>query len=478
MILSFNGYGQVYSAIINIPPTQNSILISEINASKAVSINVGLNMTMRGFNRFILEDEYAQINLRSMRNNFNTLPVWDTNQFTTNFIGHPYHGSIYFNSARTNGFNFYESILFNLGGSLMWEYLMETKPPSRNDLGATIFGGTALGEISYRLSDLFIDNRKTGPERFGREFLAGLMSPARFITRLTTGEVWKSQSMKGNHLSTYPHMVEFYMGIKSFEEINSERNITRFTVGTDIEYGDIIGTDAQMPYEWFRFGGEVEFGSNYFHLTQINSIGLLLRKDLYQTSDGLATAGLFQHFNYYNINPANDDRVTSKLYFSETASIGPGLVYQQWKGFSITQIGIYLGGIILGASISDHLEIGDRDYNYGSGFSLKLNSSVQWKERLLITISSESYLLFSWKGLDDYDILKEMSIEEIDFLNVQGDKSRAKLHLLELNMRYILNESAHFFVRTRQFYRNTSYDYFPKMVYQSEDLLFGIGLFV
>ena len=154
------------------------------------------------------------------------------------------------------------------------------------------------------------------------------------------------------------------------------------------------------------------------------------------------------------------------------------MVYQQWKGFSITQIGIYLGGIILGASISDHLEIGDRDYNYGSGFSLKLNSSVQWKERLLITISSESYLLFSWKGLDDYDILKEMSIEEIDFLNVQGDKSRAKLHLLELNMRYILNESAHFFVRTRQFYRNTSYDYFPKMVYQSEDLLFGIGLFV
>lgn len=93
MILSFNGYGQVDSAIINIPPTQNSILISEINASKAVSINVGLNMTMRGFNRFILEDEYAQINLRSMRNNFNTLPVWDTNQFTTNFIGHPYHGS-------------------------------------------------------------------------------------------------------------------------------------------------------------------------------------------------------------------------------------------------------------------------------------------------------------------------------------------------------------------------------------------------
>jgi len=140
-------------------------------------------MAMRGFNRIVLEDEYAQINLRSMRNNMNTLPVWDTNRFTTNLIGHPYHGSMYFNSARANGFEFYQSSLVTAAGSLMWEYLMETKPPSHNDLWATTVGGTALGEMVFRLSDLILDNRATGAERLGRELLAGILSP----TRLSPG---------------------------------------------------------------------------------------------------------------------------------------------------------------------------------------------------------------------------------------------------------------------------------------------------
>ncbi len=182
-----------------------------------------------------------------MRNNLNTLPVWDTNQFTTNFIGHPYHGSIYFNSARTNGFNFYESILFTLGGSLMWEYLMETKPPSRNDLGATTFGGTAIGEISYRLSDLLLDNRSTGVNRFSRELLGALLSPARFITRLTNGEAWKRQNVKGNHLRTSSYVLELYLGIKTFEETYNELYTGKLTVGTEVEYGEIAGCSLKSP---------------------------------------------------------------------------------------------------------------------------------------------------------------------------------------------------------------------------------------
>ena len=36
--------------------------VVEKNRGKSVSINVGLNMVMRGFNRLILKDEYARIN--------------------------------------------------------------------------------------------------------------------------------------------------------------------------------------------------------------------------------------------------------------------------------------------------------------------------------------------------------------------------------------------------------------------------------
>ncbi len=74
---------------------------------------------------------------------------------------------------------------------------METKPPSHNDLWATTVGGAALGEILFWWTDLILDNRTTGLERAGRELLAGILSPTQLITRLTTGEAWKTGQSKG-----------------------------------------------------------------------------------------------------------------------------------------------------------------------------------------------------------------------------------------------------------------------------------------
>lgn len=68
--------------------------------------------------------------------------------FNTNLFAHPYHGNLYFNAARTNGMNFWQSYPFALGGSLMWEFLGENTPPSINDLLATSIGGTAIGETT------------------------------------------------------------------------------------------------------------------------------------------------------------------------------------------------------------------------------------------------------------------------------------------------------------------------------------------
>ncbi|MCD7713196.1 MAG: DUF3943 domain-containing protein, partial [Firmicutes bacterium] len=61
-------------------------------------------------------------------------------------------------------------------------------PPSINDMIATTFGGVALEEITYRISDLFIDDRTTGKERIGREIVAGVISPIRAFNRIITGD--------------------------------------------------------------------------------------------------------------------------------------------------------------------------------------------------------------------------------------------------------------------------------------------------
>ncbi len=73
---------------------------------------------------------------------------------------------MFFNAARTNGYSFWESAPFVLVGSYFWEMFAETQGPSLNDLVNTTLGGITLGEASYRLSQLILDDRARGGARF------------------------------------------------------------------------------------------------------------------------------------------------------------------------------------------------------------------------------------------------------------------------------------------------------------------------
>ena len=171
--------------------TSDSTLLQPRRPWKAALETFGLNMLVWSFDRYIVKEDWAYINGHTIKSNFKKGPVWDTDQFTTNLFSHPYHGSLYFNAARSNGMNFWQSAPFAAGGSLMWEFFMENEPPSINDMLATTFGGIELGEITYRLSDLFIDNRSSGAERvargIGRHFVAGpRLQPYHFRRSLAT----------------------------------------------------------------------------------------------------------------------------------------------------------------------------------------------------------------------------------------------------------------------------------------------------
>lgn len=431
---------------------------------------------MRAFNRFILNDEYAHINLSTMGKNLSTLPVWDTNKFSTNLIMHPYHGSMYFNSARNNGYNFYQSIPFTFGGSLMWEYLMETKPPSINDLVATTVSGTALGEVTYRLSDMILDNRATGVERIGRELIAGIFAPTRFINRLTTKEAWTVQSYKGNSIDSAPFWIDIYAGEKSIWETEKDKDIRRFSIGTQMQYGE-INESIEKPYDWFRIGGEVNIGGGSVYLTQVNQIGVILNKEWYNSDDTKIMGGIFQHFNYYNLKMQTKDKTpVTPYYISEAAAFGPGLLAYKKNDKIEARTQVFVSGIALGASISDYFNIDDRDYNMGSGLSIKLQTELQIKKNYFISLFSENYIIYTWKGLDEKVELKDLTMPEIDFLNVQGDRSTAKLHVFGASINYKLNEKFHFLIKNRTFSRNTSYKYFPSVNYMSHELFFGVGL--
>lgn len=81
-------------------------------------------------------------------------PVWDHDLFITNYIGHPYGGSFYYNSMRTKGGTAAASFRFAVFASTLWEYVPEAffEQPSIQDLIVTPILGSLAGEAVHRLT--------------------------------------------------------------------------------------------------------------------------------------------------------------------------------------------------------------------------------------------------------------------------------------------------------------------------------------
>ena len=107
---------------------------------------------------------------KNLREGFN----YDGDNFLTNYFSHPYHGSLYYNAGRTNGYDFWQSSIYAFIGSGVWEMFGETFRPSFNDLVNTTVNGINFGETLFRLSAMVTDNRASG---FGKGLAR---SPGRF----------------------------------------------------------------------------------------------------------------------------------------------------------------------------------------------------------------------------------------------------------------------------------------------------------
>ena len=117
---------------------------------RAAAETVGFNIGLWAFDRYVQHGDFAYISLNSIKENFKHGFIWDNDKLGTNTFLHPYNGSLYFNAGRANGFNFWQSELFAIGGSAMWELFMECEYPSTNDIIATPIGGAVLGETFFR----------------------------------------------------------------------------------------------------------------------------------------------------------------------------------------------------------------------------------------------------------------------------------------------------------------------------------------
>lgn len=402
---------------------------------KAVSEVFGFNMSLWAFDRYVQHGDWAYISLNTIKTNFKTGFKWDNDKLGTNTFLHPYNGNLYFNAARSNGFNFWQSELFAIGGSAMWEMFMEREYPSTNDIIATPVGGAALGEVLYRASDAVLDDRLSGSARFEREAAAFILSPMRGLNRLISGDAWKVRSTRGRQFGTPSFAVRLSIGSKLLQCQNHFNNI-KGGVGlqVDAEYGDRFESRSSEPYDYFSFKMQMQMMKTQPFLSQIELKGRLLSRELFENHRSMGNIGLYQHFDFYDSDTIRGaEKVPFKL--GVPASIGAGFLFRdverkRWvfDGFA------HANAIILGSILSDHYQTDERNYNWASGFSLKGGISLVFgKNKFSFSATNNFFRLFTWKG---YRYRTDLRIVNFRTLNVQGDKSAASLNITELRLDY------------------------------------------
>ncbi len=100
------------------------------------------------------DEPYGKNIGRHLKEAWTKPPVWDKDSAFTNYIAHPYNGSLYYLSMREKGYSAYKSFMYANYKSLVWEYGIEAtiERPSIQDMITTPVGGWLWGEATYQLT--------------------------------------------------------------------------------------------------------------------------------------------------------------------------------------------------------------------------------------------------------------------------------------------------------------------------------------
>ena len=435
-------------------------------AAEVTGINVGVQL----FDRYALNSDFAQTTLNSIWHNFETGFVWDNDFFITNLFAHPYHGNLYFNAARTNGLTFWESAPYALGGSLMWELFGETEPPAINDIIATSMGGMAIGEMTHRLSLTILDDRDRGFNRFLREAAAAIINPIQGLHRIVSGDAWRVRSnhYRYHDLHKTPIDVSVSLGWRYLADDGAMfRGVHAPYINLTLMYGTPVdGEKHTTPYDFFDVELNAAFGGGQPMVNTLNIVGRLWSTPILDQKDMAGEFGIYQHFNYYDAKPIEDGSELTPYRISEAAGFGPGFIFSlpQMGALSKLEQRVFLSGILLGGTKSDYFNVIERDYNMGSGFSIKSRTQLDFGKFGRFVLNAKYFRLYTWKGYDQEDIENGFAnVEDLHYLNVQGDHSNAALLVVNPILEMHLARQWSITLSGAYYSRRTHYNYYDKV---------------
>ena len=436
-------------------------------AAEATGINVGVQL----FDRYALKSDFAQTTLRTLKRNFTDGMVWDNDYFITNLFAHPYHGNLYFNAARTNGLTFWESGAYALGGSAMWEFLGETEPPAINDIFATSMGGMAIGEMAHRLSRSVLDDRDCGTRRFLREAVATIANPIQGLHRIISGDAWR---MRGYHYryhdyNALPIDISVSLGWRYLADDGALfRGVHAPYVNLTLTYGNAVdGERHTTPYDFFDVEMNSSFGGGQPFVNTLNIVGRLwstpiLDKTIADGQDMAGEFGIYQHFNYYDAEPIENGSGLTPYRISEAAAFGPGFILSlpHTGRMSKLEQRVFVSGILLGGTKSDYFNVIERNYNMGSGFSIKSKTQVDFGNLGRFVLNAKYFRIYTWKGYSQEDLENDFAnVGDLHYLNVQGDRSNAALLVVNPVMEFHLAKQWSITLSGAYYSRRTFYKY-------------------
>lgn len=110
----------------------------------------------------------------------------DSNKFNTNYISHPFAGTVYFQAARSNHLSFGEAWTYAIIGSTTWEFFGEIREKvSVNDMIVTPTAGAAIGEATLQLAGFF----DRGSPNAANKILSAIFGPVKALNDVFDGTV-------------------------------------------------------------------------------------------------------------------------------------------------------------------------------------------------------------------------------------------------------------------------------------------------
>jgi len=403
---------------------------------------LGINVFTWSIDRFILNADFSHIGPSTWKYNIQQGWEWDADRFGMNFIGHPYSGTMYFNAARSQGYNFWQSVPYAIGGSLMWEYFGENTRPSYNDVINTPINGVFLGEMFYRVSSNILDDRATGGNRVFREIAAGLVDPVRELNRLLEGKA--SRHTTTEVYQKEPLNVTIFGGVHKINTDNKTffgNGPTNTMINLQLDYGNPFENMVRKPFDFFKFRTEFSFGAGRKVLDNVLGYGILVGGN---TNFGKLAVlyGAFQYYDYFDNNSFELGAVGfGGGVFTKLPITKDIILYT-----SVHAAFVPLAGNSTRFDPTDTAQY--RDYTYNDGLETKLESSLILGKYATVSIAYYNYMLHTYVGPagNNYiNILKPRVTVQI-----AKNISIGMEHFVYFDDRYLKNLAPIYSVRTEQ----------------------------